>query len=137
MRKGELTSSMYRKLSELVRQRDRACREAYIRYLGEPPPETGEIHHIIKRSACGADDLTNLIFLSTWKHHDGGCHSPDPEKVREANEAIRKYMECDQVREWTDKHRDKVEHFRQQAREYRIRKTRAGCIPKKPDWAKF
>lgn len=57
--------------------------------------------------------------------------------LKEANEAIRKYMECDQVREWTDKHRDKVEHFRQQAREYRIRKTRAGCIPKKPDWAKF
>ena len=44
-----------------------------------------EAHHLVPRSACGADDASNLLTLSTLSHKRFTCHELDVELPADAN----------------------------------------------------
>ncbi len=51
--------------------RCRACQRK-VRYRTDSPLALGHVHHIIRRSAGGTDELSNLALLCAFCHED--CH---------------------------------------------------------------
>lgn len=105
----KLPEAAFRKLCRLVKQRDEELAETYQSIIGEWPPSRGEVHHAKHAGSGGPDKEDNLIHLSYETHRF---------KAHGLSGTRKQYIY-------------KTEEER------RIKKKRAGCIPKKPKWAKY
>lgn len=140
-RKGEkvrfkLPEAAFRKLCRLVKQRDEELAETYQSIIGEWPPSRGEVHHAKHAGSGGPDKEDNLIHLS-YETHRFKAHGLSGTRKQYMDEQIKTYLNCHAVKEWRKEHEMELQELYKTEEERRIKKKRAGCIPKKPKWAKY
>ena len=119
------------KLRRLVKERDMWLWKTYEEILGiSCPTRDIEIHHVKPHGEGGEDKESNLICLEAWIHraifHTTMGHV-DPGMQQRALE----YLNCEAVKEWREKHQRELEAIYMEREEERIKRKRAGCIPKK------
>ena len=115
----ELPEAAFRKLCRLVKKRDEELAETYQSIIGEWPPSRGEVHHA-KHAGSG-----------------GKVHGLSGTRKQYMDEQIKTYLNCHAVKEWRKEHEMELQELYKTEEERRIKKKRAGCIPKKPKWAKY
>nr|DAS31752.1 MAG TPA: hypothetical protein [Caudoviricetes sp.] len=132
----KLPEAAFRKLCRLVRQRDEELAETYQSIIGEWPPSRGEVHHAKHAGSGGPDKEDNLIHLS-YETHRFKAHGLSGTRKQYMDEQIKTYLNCHAVKEWRKEHEMELQELYKTEEERRIKKKRAGCIPKKPKWAKY
>lgn len=132
----KLPEAAFRKLCRLVKQRDEELAETYQSIIGEWPPSRGEVHHAKHAGSGGPDKEDNLIHLS-YETHRFKAHGLSGTRKQYMDEQIKTYLNCKAVKEWRKEHEMELQELYKTEEERRIKKKRAGCIPKKPKWAKY
>jgi hypothetical protein len=127
----ELPKAAFRKLCRLVKQRDEELAETYQSIIGEWPPSRGEVHHAKHAGSGGPDKEDNLIHLS-YETHRFKAHGLSGTRKQYMDEQIKTYLNCHAVKEWRKEHEMELQELYKTEEERRIKKKRAGCIPKKP-----
>lgn len=120
----------------LVKKRDEELAETYQSIIGEWPPSRGEVHHAKHAGSGGPDKEDNLIHLS-YETHRFKVHGLSGTRKQYMDEQIKTYLNCHAVKEWRKEHEMELQELYKTEEERRIKKKRAGCIPKKPKWAKY
>ena len=106
-------------------------------YAVQPePPSRGEVHHAKHAGSGGPDKEDNLIHLS-YETHRFKAHGLSGTRKQYMDEQIKTYLNCHAVKEWRKEHEMELQELYKTEEERRIKKKRAGCIPKKPKWAKY
>ena len=137
MARFQLSKTEFKKLCDMVKQRDIDLAETYYECLGEYPPRNNiEIHHHVHVGNFGADKEDNLIHLS-YETHRFKAHGLSGTRKQYMDEQIKTYLNCHAVKEWRKEHEMELQELYKTEEERRIKKKRAGCIPKKPKWAKY
>lgn len=127
----ELPEAAFRKLCRLVKKRDEELAETYQSIIGEWPPSRGEVHHAKHAGSGGPDKEDNLIHLS-YETHRFKVHGLSGTRKQYMDEQIKTYLNCHAVKEWRKEHEMELQELYKTEEERRIKKKRAGCIPKKP-----
>lgn len=128
----KLPEAAFRKLCRLVKQRDEELAETYQSIIGEWPPSRGEVHHAKHAGSGGPDKEDNLIHLS-YETHRFKAHGLSGTRKQYMDEQIKTYLNCHAVKEWRKEHEMELQELYKTEEERRIKKKRAGCIPKKPN----
>ena len=98
MKRIRLSKNGYKKICELVDERDGSCVICGSTYGIHH-------HHIVFRSALGSDTLENLVCVC-WKCHDRHCHGVEEKKWREH---LKEYIQS--LSDWKDTHKEIAEEI--------------------------
>lgn len=138
MARFQLSKPEFRKLCDLVKQRDIILTETYCECIGEYPPRTNiEIHHHVHVGNFGADKEDNLIALS-YTTHRFKAHGLNADIKKHMERNIEKYLNSPEVKKWREHHKEELEAIYQTEEEYRIKKLKKKHeVKKKYQWAKY
>lgn len=118
-------------LRRLVKERDLWLWRTYEEILGIACPANNiEIHHVKPHGEGGEDKESNLISLDPWVHRTV-FHTTMGHVDPEWKEKAMAYLNCVKVRAWRLQHMHELNAIYREHEEERIKKKRAGCIPKK------
>ena len=129
MARFQLSKTEFKKLCDLVKQRDIDLAETYCACLGEYPPRQNiEVHHHIHVGNFGADKEDNLISLS-YITHRFKLHGLNTDIKKHMERNIEKYLYSPEVKVWRETHREE---------EYRLKTLqKKHKVKKKYPWAKY
>lgn len=138
MARFQLSKTEFKKLCDLVKQRDIDLAETYCACLGEYPPlQNIEIHHHVHVGNFGADKEDNLISLS-YTTHRFKLHGLNTDIKKHMERNIEKYLSSPAVKKWREHHKEELEAIYQTEEEYRIKKLKKKHkVKKKYPWAKY
>ena len=138
MARFQLSKTEFKKLCDLVKQRDIDLAETYCACLGEYPPRQNiEIHHHVHVGNFGADKEDNLISLS-YTTHRFKAHGLNADIKKHMERNIEKYLNSPEAKKWREHHKEELEAIYQTEEEYRIKKLKKKHeVKKKYPWAKY
>lgn len=137
MARFQLSKTEFKKLCDLVKQRDIDLAETYCACLGESPRQNIEVHHHIHVGNFGADKEDNLISLS-YTTHRFKLHGLNTDIKKHMERNIEKYLSSPAVKKWREYHKEELEAIYQTEEKYRIKTLqKKHKVKKKYPWAKY
>nr|DAX02442.1 MAG TPA: HNHc nucleases endonuclease signature which [Caudoviricetes sp.] len=138
MARFQLSKTEFKKLCDMVKQRDIELAETYCECIGEYPPRTNiEVHHHIHVGNFGADKEDNLISLS-YTTHRFKAHGLNADIKKHMERNVEKYLNSPEVKKWREHHKEELEAIYQTEEEYRIKKLQKKHeVKKRYPWAKY
>lgn len=138
MARFQLSKTEFKKLCDLVKQRDIDLAETYCACLGEYPPRQNiEVHHHVHVGNFGADKEDNLISLS-YTTHRFKLHGLNADIKKHMERNIEKYLHGPEVKTWRETHREELEAIYKTEEEYRLKNLqKKHKVKKRYPWAKY